>query len=152
MTVNEKIARWLGWVVYEEKRGEYLLHVVYPPDGREPWKREQQAYWESAKERFRQIEWDEFDARKQPTSMLPQYDADIALWHGEAGLFAEINRRGRDFRDALMDSLYDEAVDVDGGNIDMAEDSYDFEWYCMTADPAILAAALVKVLEEGSEG
>ena len=72
----------------------------------------------------------------------PIFDNDITLWHGENGLLAEIEKNEKigSFLDALMVA---HAWDVDG------RWRHDFVWLIRCAEPAQLAAALVKMIDNG---
>jgi len=76
---------------------------------------------------------------------LPAFDTDITLWHGEDGLLAEIGRKEKilDFTFELQLELH--AVPQDGltpGEVAL------LYWLLRRAEPAQLAAALGKVIEE----
>lgn len=81
----------------------------------------------------------------------PSYDTDITLWHGPDGLLAKIEEKGLQFRDAFILSFldrheYPDSLDPDDS---LAVDTASV-WAGLTATPAQLAAALVKVIEEES--
>ena len=114
MTDNEKIARWLGCIYVDQR-----IKQSFQDDGISGWRN-----WLHGE------------------GISIAFDTDIALWHGENGVLAEIEKNEKigSFLDALMVA---HAWDVDG------RWRHDFVWLIRCAEPAQLAAALVKMIDNG---
>jgi len=74
-------------------------------------------------------------------------DTDITLWHGEAGILAEIEKRNKhwQFRDALLE-ICDHKRWPKGLNFSDAMAEQDWRFVCTPV--AQLTAALVKLIKE----
>jgi len=73
-------------------------------------------------------------------------DADITIWHG--GLLAEIRRHGPEMMIAFTRAYLDGVFGADCWDWDFDEDRASL-FEVIDEDPAQLATALVKVIEEG---
>jgi len=118
MTTNEVIARWMGWSGPHD-----AFTAPYP--------------WIEPGEHIddERFHWNP-----------PYYDTDIALWHGEKGVLAEIEKKG--LRDAFMSTfISDNGLEAksDGGWM-----TFGVGWRLRCAKPAQLAAALRKCIEGGA--
>lgn len=80
MKLNLLIAtKIFGWIIWEEKRGEYLYIVFQKPDEQEPYKRQQN--WESIAGRYKHIDADQINEMKHIVCGLDYYSSDIsAAW------------------------------------------------------------------------
>jgi len=77
---------------------------------------------------------------EEPGIFLPQWDTDITLWHGGDGLLAEIERQN------LEERFIREVWDRNRGTAWATKENV--AWWCCTATPAQLAAALVETIGE----
>lgn len=69
----------MGWVAWEEKRGEYLHVIFQKPGDREPYRSERN--WEQAATRYRQISFSEIDHHKHIVHGMRDFSTDIsAAW------------------------------------------------------------------------
>jgi hypothetical protein len=74
-TTRLEVARVLGWRLWEEKRGEYLLQVATAPTDREPWMRSRD--WKAQSERYRALTWDDYN-RGSMVGEFPRWTERIA--------------------------------------------------------------------------
>jgi len=127
MTTNETIARSMMQVVPIEKDPPSFGDIIIAGGNCSVWTDCGWQYWEP--------------------------DTDIAFWHGDNGLLAEIKRRGGD-KDSLSRDLHREWMSQ---RVEAEDPPFDRQMpYAdeiaaayLRATPAQLAAALVKVIEEG---
>ena len=108
MTDNEKIARWRGYIYVDQR-----IKQPFPTDGISGWR-------------------DGLHGKDVSIA----FDTDIALWHGEEGLLATIEK-------LEMSSLF-----IMRGPWWIEEIRATNEWSLLTATPAQLTAALVKVIDD----
>lgn len=137
MTNNELIAEWAGWKRPETKNGSFgagLMFHIGCGDGE---------WYDTGLDRklengrripvdvvHRHLFWTSPDGRA--LSGLPSFDTDIALWHGNDGLLAEIKKVG--WKTPFLDRLFSQNRDGD----DM--------WFLLSATPGLLTTALVKTI------
>lgn len=120
--------RILGWIAWEETRGEFLYIVFQKPKEKEPYKRSQR--WETDMQRYRRIDPSDVDPSKHTICGLKDYSTDIsAAW--------EVLE--------IMNKQYTVAVYTDGNGRWAADiDQYVYD-DCKTAQEAICKAALLTV-------
>jgi hypothetical protein len=69
----------LGWIIWEEKRGEYKYVVFQKPGEHEPYKRQQK--WEAIKDKYKQIGINDVDPMRHIICGLKNWSTDIsAAW------------------------------------------------------------------------
>ena len=85
-------------------------------------------------------------AKDGSTVFSVAFDKEIALWHGEKGLLAEIEKRELRQKMALMFVDVLRFSPLPDNKVSYALSGY---WDGMNATPAQLATALVKMIEEG---
>jgi len=78
--LNEFIAdKVMGWIAWEEKRGEYTYIVFQKPGEREPYKKTQR--WEEVMHRYRRIGFDEINHQIHIVTGIKEWSTDIsAAW------------------------------------------------------------------------
>ena len=136
MTTNETIARWLGAIdaTPDLVRNHWRNGMLFI-GGRGPW-----IAVRGIDRIDRMVQWEP--------------DTDITLWHGEDGLLAEIERRGKwlHFIKTLAEVCGDAGIEASLGNALVTplspEDVWGAIWMMLRATPAQLAAALVKTIGE----
>jgi len=125
MTNNERIAEWLRAKEADSDLGNLEVgDIVLKPDGGELFS----------------VGYITEQVGGKMASYRPwSPDTDITLWHGDSGIFSEIYKHGHD--KAVMFVFYLRDV------LKMEKGEANF-WKYITATPAQLSAALVKMIEE----